>query len=191
MNDVRTRLIDATFEEVFINGYKGASLANILKTANVKKGGMYHYFSSKKDMVLSMIEEKIEQRLENKWKELQSKDANIIDSFIDILQNLNNWNLKDGCPLGNLLQESLEYDNDFTNILSSILDKWKQQFINILQKAQEIKELDKNVNIEECATFLIASIEGALLLAKKYDNTTNFQACMNQLTFYINTLRNY
>ncbi|MFT7005172.1 MAG: TetR/AcrR family transcriptional repressor of nem operon [Sulfurimonas sp.] len=191
MNDVRTRLIDATFEEVFTNGYNGSSLANILKTAAVKKGGMYHYFPSKKEMVISMIEEKLQLRLENKWKKLENIDTNIIDSFIESLLDIDNWNLKDGCPLGNLLQEPLKYDRDFASILSTIVENWKKQFIRILQRAKERKELNGDVNIEECSTFLIASIEGALLLAKKYDDTTNFQACMNQLTFYINTLRNH
>ena len=189
MSDVRTRLIDATFKEVFTNGYNGASLANILKAADVKKGGMYHYFSSKKEMVLCMIDEKIKVNLENKWKKLENENDNIVGLFIEILQDIDNWNLKDGCPLGNLLQESLKYDIDFANTLTSILDSWKKQFVNILLKAKEVNELNKNVDIEECATFLIASIEGALLLAKKYDSTKVFKACMNQLTFYVNTLR--
>ena len=41
MSTVREKLIDATFNEVFTAGYSAASLANILKRADVKKGAMY------------------------------------------------------------------------------------------------------------------------------------------------------
>lgn len=187
---MRTRLIEATFQEVFSKGYTGSSLADILKIAQAKKGGMYHHFPSKKAMVIAMIEEKIEQRIENKWKSLTKTNEDIITTLIDILQDINSWDLKDGCPLGNLLQESLDYDDDFAQILTSILNNWKELFINILQKAKEKKQIKENVNIKQCATFLIASIEGALLLAKKYDDNDDFEACMAQLTLYLNSIRN-
>lgn len=189
MQDVRTRLIDATFHEVFSKGYAGASLSNILNRAEVKKGAMYHYFPSKKEMVLAMIEEKIEKRIENKWKEILDTDEDIIDSLIEILQDINNWNLTDGCPLGNLLQESLDYDEDFAKTLTTILDNWKELFTNILQNAKDKNQIGENVEVQQCATFLIASIEGALLLTKKYDHNNDFASCMNQLTLYLNSLK--
>lgn len=189
MSDVRTRLIDATFQEVYTHGYNGASLSNILNRAEVKKGAMYHYFPSKKEMTISMIEEIIEKRLKNKWEALANTNDYIVNTLIDILQDTDNWDLKNGCPLGNLLQESLEHDEDFANILTAILDGWKKQFSQILQKAQDTNQLNKDVDVEQCSTFLIASIEGALLLAKKYDDKKDFKVCMNQLSFYLNALK--
>ncbi|WP_419764401.1 MAG: TetR/AcrR family transcriptional regulator [Arcobacter sp.] len=189
MQDIRTRLIEATFQEVFSNGFKGASQANILKKADTKKGSMYHYFPSKKDMVICMIEEKIGKRIEKKWEDLLSCEDNIIDNFIFILIDPNSWDLKDGCPLGNLLQESLDYDEDFAKTLNTILENWKKQFSNILNKAIENKELNPDIEIEKVATFLIASIEGALLIAKKSEDIKDFENTINQLVFYINSLR--
>ncbi len=106
---------------------------------------MYHYFPSKKEMVLTMIEEKIEKRIKNKWKEILDTDEDIIDSLIKILKDINNWNLTDGCPLGNLLQESLDYDEDFAKTLTTILDNWKELFAKILQNAK-----DKKTNRRKC-----------------------------------------
>ena len=189
MQDIRTRLIEATFHEVFSKGYAGASLANILKRADAKKGGMYHHFPSKKAMVIAMIEEKIGQRIENKWKTLSNTNENIIDSLIAILQDINSWDLTDGCPLGNLLQESLDYDEDFAQILTGILNNWKELFTNILQRAKDNNQINENVDAQQCATFLIASIEGALLLSKKYEHNEDFEACMAQLTLYLETLK--
>jgi TetR/AcrR family transcriptional regulator, transcriptional repressor for nem operon len=189
MQNIRDRLIDATFQEVFSNGFKGASLANILNKAETKKGSMYHYFPSKKDMVIAMIEEKIKNRIEKRWEKLSLSDTNIIDLLISMLEDTSSWDLKDGCPLGNLLQETLDYDEDFANILNDIVKNWKKQFSHVLSKAIKNGELKENIQVEQVATFLIASIEGALLLAKKSKEIEDFENSINQLIFYINSLR--
>jgi len=189
MSTVRQRLIDATFQEVFSSGYAAASLANILKRAEVKKGAMYHYFPSKKDMVLAMIEEKLEQRTKNKWEPIIKEDGNLIDILISILQDTKGFNLNEGCPLGNLLQEQLGEDEDFKNILTSILKEWKSIFVSILEIAKQKQQINKNTNTLQCATFLIASIEGAILLSKKSNDKQDFEDCMIQLINYINALR--
>lgn len=189
MECVRTKLIDATFEEVFQKGYKGTSLSQILTRADVKKGAMYHHFPSKKEMVLAMIEEKVEKRIENKWKILKNSDDNILEVFASILENTNLWDLAKGCPLGNLLQESLDDDNDFKIKLTNILDKWKDLFSTALKKAKQNNELKEDVNVYRLSTFLIASIEGALLVAKKYEDPKDFDICIQELIKYLNSLK--
>jgi len=188
MSKVREKLIEATFNEVHTFGYKGASLSIILNKAEVKKGTMYYFFPSKKAMVLSMIEEKFEKTIEKEWSKLISTNENIIDTLIDILMD-NNWDLEKGSFLGNLLQEYLDNDRDFSISLTLILDKWIKVFSIALQKAQEKKQINKNIDISECSVFIIASIEGAILLSKKYENSNNFKKCINQLVFYLNNLR--
>jgi len=189
MQNIRTRLIEATFEEVFSNGYTGASLANILKRADTKKGSMYHYFSSKKEMVIAMIEERIMQRIETNWGKLTNTQTDIIELLISILTDTKNWDLQKGCPLGNLLQESLNNDEDFAKILNEVIQQWKLLFIKVIEKAVQNGELKEDLDVESFATFLIANLEGALLIAKKSDDTHDFEACMKHLTFYINSYR--
>lgn len=189
MSDVRNRLIDATFQEVFTSGYAGASLANILKRAGVKKGAMYHYFSSKKEMVLAMIEEQQHQRIENKWRRLIEEEDNTLEVLTSILQDTKSWDLTNGCAFGNLLQESFDQDEDFANLLEEILERWKNLFKEALRKAQEKNQINKNTNIEQCSTFIIASLEGAILLNKKSKDTKNFDDTMAQLIEFLNTLK--
>jgi len=189
MQDIRTRLIEATFKEIYTNGYHATSLANILASADTKKGSMYHYFSSKKEMVLAMIEEKVELRIQKRWEELSNRDTNIIDFLISILNDTQNIDLERGCPLGNLLQESLNEDEDFAEILTKILNNWKKIFLVILKKAVENKEIKENIEIEKCTTFLIAGIEGALLIAKKSKDRKDYEDCMDQLSFYLYSIK--
>ncbi len=95
MSDIRSRLIEATFQEVYSKGYNAASLSSILKSANAKKGSMYHYFSSKKEMVLVMIEEKIKTRVEENWIKLENCEHDILKLLISIIKESANRDEKD------------------------------------------------------------------------------------------------
>lgn len=47
--NTKNRLIESAYNEIYENGYQGASLNTILKNANVHKGSMYHFFQQKRD----------------------------------------------------------------------------------------------------------------------------------------------
>ncbi len=189
MSTVREKLIEATYEEVFTCGYNGASLSNILNRAGVKKGAMYHYFSSKKEMVLAMVKEQHQERIERKWKPLIDEEDDTLSVIISSLKDTKRWDLTNGCAFGNLMQESFDQDEDFAKLLEEILDSWKNLFIVALKKAQNKQQLKDDINLEQCATFIIATFEGALLLSKKSKDTKNFEDCMTQLTIFLNTLK--
>lgn len=189
MSDIRQRLIDATFEEVYTKGYHAASLSCILKTAQAKKGSMYHYFSSKKHMVLEMIKEKVQKQNKNFWIELDSCEDNIISSLILILKNTSNRDFANGCPLANLLQECSSDEKDFLELLNSIFSDWDKLFQEALKKAINNNEI-RDVDVKSTSLFLIATIEGAILLSKRSASSYEYNICINQLELYLNSLKN-
>lgn len=188
MQDTRARLIEATFQEVYSKGYHGASLSHILTTANAKKGAMYHHFSSKKEMVLAMIEEKVHKRIQEFWQELATQETHILDLIVSILKDTTNRDFKRGCPLGNLLQETLVDDEDFSKLLSTIIEEWRELFETSLQKAKNNGEI-KDINVKDTALFVIASFEGAILLSKNAHSSSQYDTCMEQLDAYLNSFR--
>ncbi|OUR74666.1 hypothetical protein A9Q76_00605 [Arcobacter sp. 31_11_sub10_T18] len=184
MSDIRSRLIEATFQEVYSKGYNGASLASILESAKAKKGSMYHYFSSKKEMVLVMIEEKIRTRVEQNWVKLENCEKDILNLLISIIKESANRDFTKGCPLGNLLQECSCEDKDFSDILNEIFSNWSALFEQTLKKAHQNGEIIE-INYKNTALFLISSIEGALLISKQSGSSKEFDICMKQLEIYL------
>jgi len=184
MSDIRSRLIEATFQEVYAKGYKAASLSSILNIANAKKGSMYHYFSSKKEMVLAMIEEKVKIRVQDNWSQLEACEENILELLISILKESSNRDFTKGCPLGNLLQECSCEDKDFSDLLNGIFGNWSELFEQTLKKAYETDEIVK-IDFKNTALFLIASIEGAILISKQSGSSKEFDICMRQLELYL------
>lgn len=187
MRDTRERLIEATFNEVYQKGYNTASLSTILERAQTNKGTMYHYFPSKKAMVLAMIEEKYLHRVKASWEILEQSESHIIDTLCTILKNKEN-NFTYGCPLGNILQECSSIDEDFTKVINAIFKNWEELFQKAMLKAIQNHEI-KPIDVNQIATFLIALYEGALLLSKKSASSKEYTTCIYQLEYFLNTLK--
>ena len=78
MSSSRNKLLDIAFEEIYINGYHATSIDKILKKASMNKGSMYHFFKSKKELTLAIINEKISLYIEDKYTVLFDYEKNII-----------------------------------------------------------------------------------------------------------------
>lgn len=184
MSDIRERLLEATFHEIHEYGYHAASLSRILKKAEAKKGSMYHYFSSKKEMALVMIEEKLKARSEKYWLSLSTCKKDYLAFLISMLQDTKKHDFTKGCPLGNLLQQCSSGDEDFLFLLKEALSNMQKLFEGILQKACDAKEIS-NIDVKSTALFIISSLQGALLLSKQSASSYEFDICMQQVEVYL------
>ncbi len=189
MEDIRSKLIDATYKEVFANGYGATSLSNILKASDCTKGSMYHYFKSKKELILAMIEEKIAKKTQEFWQDLESTETNIIEFLIYMFKDTSKRDFAKGCALGNILQESLINDEDFATLVKNIFAQWQELFRKTLEKAKFNNEI-KNIDTQNVSLFLIASFEGALLLSKQSQSSKEYDICIEQLIIYLDSLKN-
>src|SRR5688500_7187906 len=61
--DTRRRLLDAGFELIAAKGFNGCGLTEILQRAGVPKGSFYHYFASKEDFGVALIEQSRDEHL--------------------------------------------------------------------------------------------------------------------------------
>ncbi len=182
------KLLNATFEEVYKNGYHGTGLSTILKKANVNKGSMYHLYKSKKELMLDVIDKIIKQNISNKYASLLTVEKNIIDELLSIIKDTSKFNFTKGCPLNNLIQELSPTDKEFKNTLEKVYLHFEGIIRTALDKAIETKEI-KQCNTEELSMFIVALIEGALITAKKSQNEHNYLIVIKQLEIQLKNLQ--
>ena len=159
----RDKLLDVTFEEVYRYGYNGAGTASILTKAGVPKGSMYHHFSSKKEMVLCMIEE----RLVPKVRDFFDFKAQKNQSGLEILEytfkkiSKNKMLIIYGCPLHRLMFEMNALDSDIAKACEDEFDSLSNKLARILEFGMKDGSI-KEGNSQEMASFIIASSWGYL-----------------------------
>lgn len=112
----RDKLLDVTFEEVYCYGYNGAGTASILKKAAVPKGSMYHHFSSKKEMVLAMVEERLIPKVRKFFNIEMDKDSKALEILKYTMKKIskNNMLVLYGCPLHRLMFEMGTIDKEIS-----------------------------------------------------------------------------
>lgn len=182
----RDKLLDVTFSEVYMYGYSGASVANILKIAKVPKGSMYHHFPSKKAMVVAMIKERLIPKVrEAFYIEIhdQSRALDIINFLFKKISK-NEMLVKYGCPLHKLMFEMGSLDEEITELCHKefvFLSNNLARILDLGKKKGDIKEKDS----KSLAKFIIISSWGALSLAPKYSSKEQFLQDTKHVIEYI------
>lgn len=186
----REKLLDITFEEVYIHGYAATSVDTILKKAQISKGSMYHHFKSKKELVLAMVEERLFPKMDMFFKYEQQEGKSVMESIRSTLVFVakNNPLITYGCPLYRLMVELSPVDKEFDELLSSKVNDMKKSAALLLQRGKEIGEFSDSLDTEAFAGFLLSSVWGILSLSPSLSSSKNF---VKQSKYILNELENY
>lgn len=196
-NDVREQLIHTMFTSLYYEGYHASNLIDLLKRAGSSKGGLYHYFGSKKELALESIKTVLEAFIERFWVQgLQMHNDPIValESLLKelphatLIQNVP-FEIRYGCPINNLIHELSATDEDFSTLLSSIMDTWHDAITDALQRGINANIIRSDVNVLQLAQFIIASIQGSLSIAKGYCDEETYHSNIAILITYLNILK--
>ena len=186
----REKLLDITFEEVYINGYTATSVDAILKKASVPKGSMYHHFKSKKELVLAMVKERLFPKMDAFFKYEINENETITQSFRNtfLVVSKNRLLVTYGCPLYRLMVELSATDKEFDALLSSKANEMKEGIKMMLEQGIASGEYDKRLNSESFATYMLTSVWGILSLSPSLSSSKTF---LMQSQYILDSLEAY
>jgi TetR/AcrR family transcriptional repressor of nem operon len=155
---------------IALHGYNATGIDAVLKQVGVPKGSFYHYFGSKEEFGLAVIDrfaERYDLKLDTFLKDEEVTPRNRIRNYLEHgLANLTQNQCSKGCLIGNLGQELADQNERFRTRLDEIFRSWKQRFAACLQEAQEVGELAQDADPPVIGGFILSGWEGAILRAK-------------------------
>ena len=168
--DTRSDIIKTGTELISRQGYNATGIEMVLKEAGVPKGSFYHYFKSKEEFGLAVMDvfaDYYSQRMSTLLQDTALSPLNRIRTLLEgSLQRFSNNQCSKGCLIGNLGQEMADQNERFRARLDEIFDDWRRLFAACLSEAQTAQELDSRVNADAMASFILSGWEGAILRAK-------------------------
>ena len=176
-------------------GYHAVSIDLIIKEVNLTKGAFYYHFENKHHFVEVIIKERIEKEIHSDFIEPINKRGNPVFILGDLLQekliNDNSLGQNLGSPLTNMIVALSYEQNDYNlkNQLHDVLNQWKVALINLLYRGIEDGYLDRHINTEPVAEFIINSLEGVRTLKRTTNNKSLFYNYMEQFKNYLDTLK--
>jgi TetR/AcrR family transcriptional regulator, transcriptional repressor for nem operon len=163
-------IVQAGLEIILSKGFNATGVEAILKQANVPKGSFYNFFASKEEFGLAIIDRYISEAGELFGPILSDESLppmeRVRKSFEILIARFESNDCSKGCLLGNL---SLEMSDQYEKIrqrLEQSLHGWSRALSKLLLQAQKEKTIPADLEPEMLAENLIASFEGAVLLAK-------------------------
>jgi len=185
----KDKLLKVAFEEIYQNGYHATSVDKILKKASMNKGSMYHFFKSKKELILAIIDVHVDDYIQNKYGVILDSDDNMIDAIMGVLTNKPLYNFIYGCRLNNLVHELSNQDEDFKKALERSYLKFEAIFQKALDRAVQNGEIREDTDTKAVGMFILATIQGGLTTAKKSSDSQYYDTCISQLHNYLNLLK--
>ncbi len=102
-----------------------------------------------------------------------------------VLEALRERNCVGGCQLGNLAAELSDVHEGFRTRLAKVFSAWRERLTVALAEAQARHEVGRDCRPAAVAQFLVASLEGAILMTKLTKDITVMEQCVAELDRYL------
>lgn len=188
MSDRRTRIVEAATDLICRNGFQHTSVDEVIREAGLcGKAHFYHYFKSKEELGYAVVQHRFEQFAEEGLSILR-------DPMVDPLERLERFidaevasqaeqDCRGGCPFGNLVTEMADAHEGFRQRLATVFERWAGQLQSVLWEARP--QLRDDADIARMARFIIATLEGGLLMSRVTRDVTHMEAIAGDLKRFI------
>ena len=189
----RTRILDAAFADIYEHGFQGLRIDGLLEKVELTKGAFYHHFPSKQALGLAVIDEVLAPMADLIWgRHLEQYDdpiAGIEASVSFAIGMLGERCTTLGCPINNLAQEMSGLDDAFRERLDHVFRGIIGSIAAALRRGQSVGRIRSDIDADACATFILASVEGAIGLAKSARCDGLLEVALGEAKRYLASLR--
>jgi TetR/AcrR family transcriptional repressor of nem operon len=186
----REALLKAATRLIHVQGYQNTSLDDVLRESGVGKGNFYYHFRSKEDLGYAILDQIIasflERTLEPCFSSVEAPRLGQIRCFLDrVLEAQRQRKCVGGCAMGNLASELSDVHEGFRARLDSVFTAWRGRLTVALREAQDRGEVVAACEPDSIGHFLVAALEGAILLSKLSKDIAVMEQCVIELKHYL------
>jgi len=186
----RAELLQKGMEILTEQGFASTGIEAVLRETGVPKGSFYHYFASKEEFGLAVIDA-YARHYDEKLDRLFGNDAvPPLERFGNFLaearRGMRKHAYRRGCLIGNLGQEFGCGHEVFATRLSAVLKDWQRIVAVCLQAAQLRGELAETAEPKRLAELFWIGWEGAVMRARLEKSCRPLELFME---FYLAQLR--
>ena len=172
-------------------GYFGSSMNDIVLETGLEKGGIYNHFASKEELALEAFEfstgimrERFESALEGREGALERLFA-----VIEVLSGLvEDPPVAGGCPILNTAIESDDAHTVLKERAREAMTGWLRLIGSITKEGVRSGEFEPGTDPRETASVVVATLEGAVMLSKLYDDPVHMRRAVEHLKEHLKSL---
>lgn len=169
LRDTTTRehLLEIGAQAIAAKSFSSCGLAEILERAGVPKGSFYHYFKSKEDFGVALIEKETADFLEELSPLVGDRKRTPLQRLRAMFELLRDECTANGaarqCLIPKLALETAQLNEPVQAAVKCAYDQWRALLVKILREAQAAGELSRARDPERLANILVMLWEGATI----------------------------
>lgn len=186
----RQRLVEAARILFLEQGYTATGIAQILKAADARSGSLYHYFPTKEDLLIAVLEHYQELLCPEVIDPVKKRLSDPIERIFGVLDGYRQLLLisdyRWGCPIGNLALEVGQSHPNARRLILANFEAWQAQLRGWLEEASG--RLPEDANPADIILFVLTTMEGAVMLARTYHSIEPYDCAVGRLRDYFERL---
>ncbi|MFG0257806.1 MAG: TetR/AcrR family transcriptional regulator [Phycisphaerales bacterium JB043] len=187
----RERLIHAAMRLFLEQGYSATGVSTILREAGVNAGSLYHFFSSKEELLKAVLETYASMLDE---VVMAPQRAATPDDPVERIFTLLGWyrlgleqtGCSLGCPIGNLALEVSDHLPEVRNWIEWNFDGWCKEIQKWLDEASD--RFPTGTDTEALSRFVLTVMEGGIMQARAEKRIEPFDHGVAHLREYLRLL---
>ena len=182
-SNTRDRLIDSARYLFWERGFAGTSMSDLLAHAEVNSGSFYHFFESKEALLRAVLEAYIHALrpmvVEPAFATTDDPISRIFAILAGYRERILQTECRYGCPLGRLALEIDPENRPAHNLIAENFQGWITVIRECLDQAKD--RLPKDTDVDALSTYVLAVMEGGVMLSRSYGSVGPFDRTITQL----------
>ena len=151
------------------HGYAGTKMEMIIQATGFQKGGIYGHFDSKMDLAREVFKynsQLVRAIYEKEANQNESPKEQLLSFLRGFRSYIEHPPIQGGCPLLNMAIEADDTDETNRLLVKEFLNDWKEGLERILESGIQAGVFKEDINVTQEAFFIIATIEGSIMLGQ-------------------------
>jgi AcrR family transcriptional regulator len=175
----RARIVEKAAALIHERGVAATTLEDVKVAAEVSGSQLYHYFPDKNELVQAVIDYQADTIVNRQRHALGSADG--VEAWRNMVIAAKRTKAKGGCQLGSLVGQLAESDPEARALIAAGFDQWAAAISDGLRSLHTDGKLPSDIDPDDLATTLLATLQGGLLLAQVQRSTRPFETAVNTL----------
>jgi TetR/AcrR family transcriptional repressor of nem operon len=163
----REKLLEVGAQAIAEKSFNACGLAEILERAGVPKGSFYHYFASKEDFVVAVIEKEMATYIEELRPILGDRRRSPLARLRTVFEEGRDECMANGaarqCLIPKLALEAGQLSEPVHAAVKCAYDQWTAMLARTVREAQAADEIERGEDPERLANLLVMLWEGATI----------------------------
>ncbi len=164
--NTRDHLLATGLKTLYARGYHACGVQDIVEAAGVPKGSFYTHFDSKERFGSEVLGRYWETRAGKAIEILSDEARPPLERLKAYFASKTSAPSGKGCLIGNFSAELAMESRLVRDRLASVFAAWTQMLATCIREAQTADELNRDIDPDTIAAFLIDAFEGAVLRTK-------------------------